>query len=60
MGMELFMALVVREESIASVCERTKLSTSAVQAWSSRLKRMVQRLAGEAAEAAAADERRAE
>jgi RNA polymerase sigma-70 factor (ECF subfamily) len=44
MGMELFMALVVREESIADVCARTRLSTSAVQAWSSRLKRLVQQL----------------
>lgn len=38
-GFELFEALVLREEPIASVCSRTGLSTSAVQAWSSRLKR---------------------
>jgi DNA-directed RNA polymerase specialized sigma24 family protein len=41
LGLELFMALVVREESVASVCARTNLSTAAVHAWSSRLRRMV-------------------
>lgn len=45
MGLELFMALVVREESVAAVCERTRLSTSAVHAWSSRLRRLVHTLA---------------
>jgi DNA-directed RNA polymerase specialized sigma24 family protein len=45
LGFELFMALVVREESAASVSERTKLSISAVHAWSSRLKRLVHALA---------------
>lgn len=47
MGLELFMSLVVREESIASVCARTRLSTSAVQAWSSRLRRLVHTLAAQ-------------
>lgn len=57
MGLELFYALVVREEAIPSVCARTGLSTAAVQAWSSRLKRLVQALAVEQrAEAAAGDE----
>ncbi len=45
LGFELFMALVVREESAASVSERTKLSISAVHAWSSRLRRLVHALA---------------
>ncbi|KYF57262.1 hypothetical protein BE08_22265, partial [Sorangium cellulosum] len=36
---ELFEALVVDREPIASVCARTGMSTSAVQAWSSRLRR---------------------
>jgi RNA polymerase sigma-70 factor (ECF subfamily) len=44
MGMELFLSLVVREEAIADVCARTRLSTSAVHAWSSRLKRLVQQV----------------
>ncbi|WP_437652884.1 RNA polymerase sigma factor [Sorangium sp. So ce1182] len=39
LGLELFEALVVDEEPIASVCARTGMSTSAVQAWSSRLRR---------------------
>ncbi len=44
MGHELFMSLIVHEEPIASVCARTRLSTSAVQAWSSRLRRLVRAL----------------
>lgn len=44
MGLELFMALVVHEESVASVCARTKLSVAAVHAWSSRLRRMIANL----------------
>ena len=47
LGLEMFRCLLVEEESIASVSERTGMSTSAVQAWSSRLRRMVQRLAAE-------------
>ncbi|WP_437636725.1 RNA polymerase sigma factor [Sorangium sp. So ce854] len=39
LGLELFEALVVDGEPIASVCARTGMSTSAVQAWSSRLRR---------------------
>ncbi|KYF89927.1 hypothetical protein BE17_45505 [Sorangium cellulosum] len=39
LGLELFEALIVDEEPIASVCARTGMSTSAVQAWSSRLRR---------------------
>jgi DNA-directed RNA polymerase specialized sigma24 family protein len=44
-GLDMFYRLVVREEAIASVCAATGMSTSAVQAWSSRLKRLVQGLA---------------
>lgn len=47
LGLEMFRCLLVEEESIANVSERTGMSTSAVQAWSSRLRRMVQRLAAE-------------
>lgn len=45
LGLELFEALLVEEEPIASVCARTGMSTSAVQAWSSRLKRRLAELA---------------
>lgn len=41
LGMSLFQALVVEEEAIASVASRTGMSISAVQAWSSRLKRRI-------------------
>jgi DNA-directed RNA polymerase specialized sigma24 family protein len=41
LGMSLFQALVVAEEPIASVAERTGMSVAAVQAWSSRLKRRI-------------------
>jgi integrase len=44
-GLDMFYRLVIREEAIASVCAATGMSTSAVQAWSSRLKRLVQSLA---------------
>ena len=44
-GLDMFHRLIVREEPIASVCADTGMSTSAVQAWSSRLKRLVQSLA---------------
>lgn len=46
-GLDMFHRLIVREEPIASVCAATGMSTSAVQAWSSRLKRLVQSLARE-------------
>ncbi|XXX78610.1 sigma factor [Sorangium sp. So ce134] len=45
LGRELFEALLIEEEPIASVCARTGMSTSAVQAWSSRLKRRFAELA---------------
>lgn len=45
MGLELFYALIVREESTSSVCARTNLSVAAVHAWSSRLRRLVGQLA---------------
>lgn len=45
MGLELFFALIVREESTASVCARTNMSVHAVHAWSSRLRRLVQQIA---------------
>lgn len=49
LGRELFQRLLLDEESVAGVCAATGMSTSAVQAWSSRLKRLVQRLALEIA-----------
>ena len=49
LGLELFQRLILEEEPIASVCSRTGMSTSAVQAWSSRLKRLLRRLAAEIA-----------
>lgn len=56
MGHELFVALIVKEEPVSSVCARTSLSTAAVHAWSSRLRKMVNALArerlGETAEVA--------
>jgi DNA-directed RNA polymerase specialized sigma24 family protein len=47
LGLEMFRCLLVEEESIASVSSRTGMTTSAVQAWSSRLRRLVQKLAAE-------------
>lgn len=47
LGRDLFQRLILDEEPIASVCAATGMSTSAVQAWSSRLKRLVQKLAAE-------------
>lgn len=47
LGLDMFYRLVVHEEPIAGVCEATGMSTSAVQAWSSRLKRLVASLARE-------------
>ena len=46
-GLDMFHRLIVDEEPIASVCAATGMSTSAVQAWSSRLKRLVRGLARE-------------
>ncbi|WP_437968942.1 hypothetical protein WMF04_06480 [Sorangium sp. So ce260] len=45
LGLELLEALLIKEEPIASVCARTGMSTSAVQAWSSRLRRRLAELA---------------
>ncbi|WP_437678118.1 hypothetical protein [Sorangium sp. So ce131] len=47
LGLSLLEALVLEEEPIASVCARTGMSTSAVQAWSSRLRRRLAELGGE-------------
>jgi len=47
LGLEMFRCLLVEEESIASVSSRTGMTTSAVQAWSSRLRRLVQKLGAE-------------
>ncbi len=57
LGRTLFQRLILDEEPIAAVCSATGMSTAAVQAWSSRLKRLLQALGAEiAAERAAADE----
>ncbi|WP_437571840.1 RNA polymerase sigma factor [Sorangium sp. So ce542] len=45
LGRELLEALLIEEEPIAAVCARTGMSTAAVQAWSSRLKRRLAELA---------------
>lgn len=50
LGIELFHRLIVDEEPIASVAAAMSMSTSAVQAWSSRLKRLLARLWAEMAE----------
>ncbi|MGK3990474.1 sigma-70 family RNA polymerase sigma factor [Sorangium sp. So ce136] len=55
LGLELFEALIVDEEPIASVCARTGMSASAVQAWSSRLRRRLAALVAGAGD----DEKRA-
>lgn len=47
LGLQLFHALIAEQESIASVSERLGMSTSAVQAWSSRLKRRIAELMAE-------------
>ncbi|AUX39836.1 uncharacterized protein SOCE26_012310 [Sorangium cellulosum] len=47
LGLSLLEALVLEEEPIASVCARTGMSTSAVQAWSSRLRRRLAELVTE-------------
>ncbi len=49
LGLELFYALVVREEPVAEVCTRMGMSVAAVHAWSSRLRRLVQELSRGAA-----------
>lgn len=49
LGRDLFRRLVLDGESIATVCASTGMSTSAVQAWSSRLKRLLARLSTESA-----------
>lgn len=51
LGMELFHRLIVDEEPIASVAASMSMSTSAVQAWSSRLKRLLAKLWTEMTEA---------
>lgn len=57
LGRDLFQRLILDEEAIASVCAATGMSTAAVQAWSSRLKRLIQGLAAEIVkEREAADE----
>ncbi|MEZ4311760.1 MAG: hypothetical protein R3F14_27330 [Polyangiaceae bacterium] len=55
-GFEMFEALVIREEAISQVCERTGFSTSAVQAWSSRLKRKAAQILSELSGPALAQE----
>lgn len=57
LGLQMFHALIVNEESIGAVAERAGMTTSAVQAWSSRLKRLVARLAGEVARAGGEERR---
>lgn len=47
LGLDMFYRLIVHEEPIPSVAEATGMSISAVQAWSSRLKRLVAGLARE-------------
>ncbi len=47
LGYDLFRRLILDERPIAEVCQDTGMSTSAVQAWSSRLKRLVVRFAKE-------------
>ncbi|MEP7126271.1 MAG: hypothetical protein ABJE95_35395 [Byssovorax sp.] len=47
LGLQLFHALIAEQESIPSVSARLGMSTSAVQAWSSRLKRRVAELMAE-------------
>jgi DNA-directed RNA polymerase specialized sigma24 family protein len=47
LGLELFRRLLVEEQSIADVCAAMNMSTAAVQAWSSRLKKLVARLTRE-------------
>lgn len=47
MGLDMFQCLIVDDEPIASVCASRGMSTAAVQAWSSRLKRLVRTLAHE-------------
>lgn len=47
LGLELFRKLLIEEQSIADVCSATGMSTAAVQAWSSRLKKLVARLTRE-------------
>lgn len=47
LGQELFRRLLVEEQPIADVCAAMNMSTAAVQAWSSRLKKLVARLTRE-------------
>lgn len=49
-GLELFYALVVREEAPGTVAARLNMTIGAVHAWSSRLKRLVRALAARQAE----------
>jgi RNA polymerase sigma-70 factor (ECF subfamily) len=49
LGRDLFQRLILDEDPIAAVCAATGMSTAAVQAWSSRLKRLVQAVAAEMA-----------
>lgn len=57
LGRDLFRRLIVDEEPIGQVAEAMGMSTSAVQAWSSRLKRLFAKLWAEMAAEHAADER---
>ena len=58
MGLELFYALVVREESAAAVATRMNMNVGAVHAWSSRLKRLVRALVAREDEGASGVARR--
>lgn len=46
-GLELFYRLMVHQESVASVCESTGMSTDAIHAWRSRLARLARKIANE-------------
>ncbi|WP_187345873.1 RNA polymerase sigma factor [Sorangium cellulosum] len=59
LGRELLEALLIEEEPIAAVCARTGMSTAAVQAWSSRLKRRLPELAAGGGRRAPGGRRRA-
>ncbi|MFT3768587.1 MAG: sigma-70 family RNA polymerase sigma factor [Minicystis sp.] len=60
LGRDLFQRLIVEEEPIAQVAEAMSMSTSAVQAWSSRLKRLLAKLWDEIAADRPPDEKGAD
>jgi len=44
LGLEMFERLIVREESVESVCKDTKMSADAVYAWKSRIGKIVREI----------------